>query len=519
MHISIIGQFVIYCYFYLTVKLLAIEIADNKEYVEENSQIIIPCHPTPTNKTIETKIRWTEWVNNNNSLTPMLIYDSDTGINLHHIFKDQFSIVEDDNNSDSLKISNVTYKDTGKYICSHLIENQEIKTTHHDLIVTGKINCTYKVENGIELIEGSNATVVLKCTMRRQGGLALLQWKHNGQVMISNDTSTTLESGVSLHRQFTKDMYNIDKPFICSVIKNDNITCSQELNIKYRPKNLKITPNKSNYNNGDQVNCTSDGNPVPLITWQTLDERVISTGKGYAVLTISDGIKLNNNNSKLTTNENLDVENKPFEADTSEPFKVDETSSLVQLKRKMAKQIDLVRNESIESPIVHYQNEIQLFCISKSNISGIVEEKVATISVYINNILESQEAGSAQESYSLQTIILIACGGVLFLILIIILIVFCVRRQKRSNKKEMSKEKQIRNKSTEKLKIDNFDTPIKFSESYASKWTSVDTFDRQFAEPDYSRYIVVGSFAAMIIYFAYLRKPNKLDVLLDEIWD
>ena len=59
--------------------------------------------------------------------------------------------------------------------------------------------------------------------------------------------------------------------------------------------------------------------------------------------------------------------------------------------------------------------------------------------------------------------------------------------------------------------------PVKFSTSNAKKWDSMDTFYSEKARntPFSQPLFVIGSFATLFIYFAFLREENELDEIFE----
>ena len=66
--------------------------------------------------------------------------------------------------------------------------------------------------------------------------------------------------------------------------------CSVTLCYVDAPRDLQINPKKSNYQAGDKIRCSAEGNPKPSIQWRDLVNGTVIQG---AVLVVSDDILVN----------------------------------------------------------------------------------------------------------------------------------------------------------------------------------------------------------------------------------
>jgi len=242
-----------------------------------HQSITLPC----TIRTPEsTYVRWADRIYNT-SPDPQLIYDSRNSPALEdsHPHSYKYSV-----NSDyELVINNVSQADAGVYVCEvGLGENAEPMSKRYSLMAVSEPECSGKTAIN------ENEQTTLTCMVPFSGNqLPIIDWYHGEEEMASSDLSEIMLLRKALQIEGTKELDQ--EALMCKLTIADIMkSCTMTLDVSYPTREINVVEEKASYAVGEEVECSADGNPPPMVKWAVDDTFKVRQGEGWAIVTIPE---------------------------------------------------------------------------------------------------------------------------------------------------------------------------------------------------------------------------------------
>lgn len=195
---------------------------------------------------------------------PILIFQSENNSNFQingaHPNRANYAV---DRSNFELRISNLSYDDSGEYSCISESGGQRFERNYY-LTVHGNLICTGETRLK------SGQTTTLTCKVAYSGKKPALDWLHpDGHKVSSTDKSDLTDDGPMGEKELNLTAtHDIDhKAFSCRMDFGDKSEdCHRNFNVTYPVRDVEFSTTRNELYPGEEVVCTARGNPAPEVS-------------------------------------------------------------------------------------------------------------------------------------------------------------------------------------------------------------------------------------------------------------
>ncbi|KAK8756136.1 hypothetical protein V5799_001156 [Amblyomma americanum] len=188
-------------------------------------------------------------------------------------------------NDGNLRIRNFQGSvDAGDYTCVVKTQSQEVRATIQLILIVPPVIDDHFFPESITVDEGSRSRLL--CSVSKGDGPLRFQWFKDGRPLSSVPDGSVQYSDDSAMIKFRKMRFRDRGQYTCFATNDaasDNRTTDVVVNVSPR---LKTTPVNKTVTSGNRVvfDCSAEGFPTPLITWQKMGEE---GGSGFEDLRLN----------------------------------------------------------------------------------------------------------------------------------------------------------------------------------------------------------------------------------------